>query len=106
MNLNNDTMDKLANAIITLKYREIPYILDEKQEKYKKRMYDFIILKKDKDIFTTILKLIPLYYEVGEDNNYIHVFVFIPFYDNSDYTQIIDFLRNFCSRNFTDFYIE
>ena len=51
MNLNNDTMNKLENAIITLKYREIPYILDEKQEKYKKRMYDFIILKKNKDIF-------------------------------------------------------
>lgn len=37
MNLNNDTMNKLENTIITLKYREIPYILDEKQEKYKKK---------------------------------------------------------------------
>ena len=34
--MNTDTINKLESAIITLKYRDIPYILDDTQEKYQK----------------------------------------------------------------------
>lgn len=85
---SKENLDAYLNIIDVLKYREIPYIPEK--EIFSFDIYNFNIPKEYSFIFSVILKLIPLYYEVSEDYNVFFYAIKIPTHDY--FNKIIEFL--------------
>lgn len=89
--INEKNLNSYLDILSAIKNRQVPYL--PKYSFCENKVVYYTVPKEFSYIFSTILKLIPLYYESSEDNDVIHYTIIIP--THSYFDEIVYFLDSF-----------